>query len=188
MKKINLTKDQKKVLLKAARITIKQMLTGAKDPDMPELKDDIFGERYGLFVTLTRGEQLRGCIGYIEGIKSLRDAVRDLAIQAAFNDPRFEPITRSELGDLEIEISVLYPLEEVKNINEIQVGKHGLVMERGFQKGLLLPQVAKEYNWNREEFMNQTCRKSGMENYCWENGAKIYKFEAEVFNEKELGI
>jgi len=188
MKKISLSKEQKKALLKAARITIKQMLTGKKDPAMPALDADIFGEKYGLFVTITNRKQLRGCIGYIEGIKSLREAVKDLAIQAAFNDPRFEPVTKSELGDLEIEISVLYPLEEVKNINEIQVGKHGLVMERGFQKGLLLPQVAKEYNWSREEFMNQTCRKSGMENYCWENGAKIYKFEAEVFNEKELGI
>lgn len=133
-------------------------------------------------------EELKGCIGNIAGVKPLRDSVKEMAIEAAFRDPRFTPLAKNELGNITFEISILYPLEEVSDYNEIEPGRHGLVMERGYQKGLLLPQVASEYGWNREEFMNQTCRKAGMENFCWENDAKVYKFEAVVFNEKELGL
>lgn len=183
--KLKLTKEQKKKLIETARLTIKKSLYEKIDENFPDLSDDIFGESYGMFVTLTIRGRLRGCIGYLEGIKPLREAVKDLAIQSAFKDPRFYPLTKEEFKHIKIEISILYPLEEVKDINEIEVGKHGIVMERGFNKGLLLPQVATEYGWTREEFLNQTCRKAGMETYCWENGAKIFKFEAEVFGEED---
>ncbi|MGC8764963.1 MAG: AmmeMemoRadiSam system protein A [Brevinematia bacterium] len=186
MKKLKLTSEQKRKLLLLARLTIKKALFENLEEEFPDMSDEIFSEEYGVFVTLTIHGRLRGCIGYIEGIKPLREAVKDLAIQSAFKDPRFYPLTKEEFSAIEVEISVLYPLEEVKDINEIEVGKHGIVMERGYYKGLLLPQVATEYGWNREEFLNQTCRKAGMEPYCWENGAKVYKFEAEVFGEKDV--
>jgi len=183
MKKIQLTEQQKKDLLKTARLTIQKALIKNVSEDFPPLNDEIFSKKYGMFVTLTINGRLRGCIGYIEGIKPLREAVKELALESAFKDPRFYPLSAEEFEKIKIEISILYPLEEVKDINEIIVGKHGLVMERGYNRGLLLPQVAVEYGWSREEFLNQTCRKAGMESYCWENGAKIYKFEAEVFGE-----
>ena len=188
MGKLKLTDEQKKQLLKTARYCIQQKLFDRTDEPIPDLKDAVFGEKYGIFVTLTTRGELRGCIGYVEGINPLREAVKEMALQAAFNDPRFYPLSGQEYASIEVEISILYPVEAVKNFSEIQVGRDGLIMERGYNRGLLLPQVATEYNWSREEFMNQTCRKAGMESFCWENGAKVLKFEAEVFNEKELKI
>ncbi len=186
MKKLKFTREQKQKLLLTARLTIHKHLNEKFNKDFPDLSDEIFSEKYGMFVTLTIRGRLRGCIGYVEGIKPIREAVKDLALQSAFKDPRFYPLTLEEFKNIMIEISILYPLEEVKNIEEIEVGKHGIVMERGYSKGLLLPQVATEYGWNREEFLNQTCRKAGMEAFCWENGAKVYKFEAEVFGEEDF--
>jgi AmmeMemoRadiSam system protein A len=188
MDKIKLSKEQKIKLLKTVRATIEQKLFGSPKTEFPDLSGDIFSRNFGLFVTLTTNGHLRGCIGYVEGIKPIREAVKDMAIQAAFHDPRFYPLKEDEYTELEIEISILYPLEKIKDINQIEVGRDGLVMERGFHKGLLLPQVATEHNWDRERFLNETCRKAGLESFAWENGAIIYKFEAEVFNEKEPGI
>ena len=188
MDRLKLTEDQKKLLLKVARMTIAGQVLKKNAEKIPELTDPVFDENFGLFVTLTLEGNLRGCIGYIEGIKPLREAVSHMAIQAAFHDPRFYPLTVEEYHNIRIEVSILYPVQEVKDINEIQVGRDGLIMERGWQKGLLLPQVATEYHWDRETFLNQTCRKAGMETFCWENGAKLSRFEAEVFNEVDLGI
>jgi AmmeMemoRadiSam system protein A len=188
MKKIELSNRQKKDLLRFARMTIEQMLTGKVMPGVPPLSEGIFSEKYGIFVCLKYKGNLRGCIGLSGEIKPLRDAVKEMAVEAAFHDPRFPPLAKNELKDVNLEISILYPMEAVKDIKEIIPGKHGLVMERGYQKGLLLPQVAIEHKWDRDEFLNQTCRKAGMENFCWENDAKIYKFEAVVFNEKQLGL
>lgn len=186
MTKLKLTDAQKVLLLKTARFRIQEHLFDKTDEPVPELKEPVFGEKYGMFVTLTINDDLRGCIGYVEGVKPLREAVKDMALQAAFHDPRFYPLSKEEYVSIAVEISILYPVEAVKNFSDIQVGRDGLIMERGYSKGLLLPQVATEYGWSREEFMNQTCRKAGMESFCWENGAKVLKFEAEVFNEKEL--
>ncbi len=188
MIKIELSNSQKKDLLRYARMTIEQMLTGKEVEGKPSLSDEVFSQKQGLFVCLTIKGELRGCIGITEGIKSIREVIKEMSIEASFHDPRFPPITKNELKDISIEISILYPLEAVENFSEIVPGKHGLVMERGYQKGLLLPQVAVEHGWDREEFMNQTCRKAGMENFCWENDAKVYKFEAVIFNEEELGL
>lgn len=186
MEKLKLTVEQKRKLLQAARFSIEGHLGIQGGTAEPSLSDKVFDEHFGLFVTLTMHGELRGCIGYVEGVKPIREAVKDMAEQAAFHDPRFYPLRKSEYDGIDVEISILYPLEEVKDLEDIQVGRDGLVMERGFNKGLLLPQVASERRWDRDRFLNETCRKAGMEPFCWENGAKIYKFEAEVFNEKDV--
>jgi AmmeMemoRadiSam system protein A len=183
--KLRLSLEQKRKLLTAARAAIEEKLYGKSDLSAPDLSDSVFSEHYGLFCTLTIDGSLRGCIGYVEGIKPLREAINEMAIQSAFHDPRFNPLKASEYNQVSLEISILYPIEAVSSPEEIMVGRDGLIMERGYHRGLLLPQVATEYSWDREMFMNQTCRKAGMENQCWLNGAKIFKFEAEVFNEKE---
>jgi AmmeMemoRadiSam system protein A len=185
MEKLKLSLEEKTTLFKTVRLTIEEKLFGKISVPMPSLAAPVFSQNYGLFVTLTMDKNLRGCIGYVEGIKPLREAVKEMAIQAAFHDPRFNPLQKEELDKIHIEISILYPLEEVKDFSRIKVGRDGLVMERGFNRGLLLPQVAAEYEWDNIEFMNQTCRKAGMEKECWNNGARVLKFEAEVFGENE---
>lgn len=186
MSKLKLELRHKRALIQTVRSTIEAKLFDSAKTPMPDLEDEIFSQNFGLFVTLTIKGNLRGCIGYVEGIKPIRLAVQDMAVQAAFHDPRFYPLKESEYSGLEVEISILYPLEKVTDIEQIQVGRDGLVMERGFHKGLLLPQVATDHGWDRNRFLNETCRKAGLEGFCWENGATIYKFEAEVFGEEDL--
>ena len=183
--KLKLSTEQKKLLLNSARYNIQKHL-GIEITSAPDLSSSEFNQKFGLFVTLTINDELRGCIGFIEGIKPLREAIEEMAIQAAFHDPRFTPLNKTEFQHIAIEISILYPVENVTNIEEIMVGRDGLIMERGYNRGLLLPQVATEYGWDRETFMNQTCRKAGMEAGCWKNGAMIKKFEAEIFNESQF--
>ncbi len=186
MEKIRLNMEQKAALLKTVHAVIGEKLYGRNSTPYPSLEDIIFSKQFGLFVTLTIDGNLRGCIGYVEGFKPIREAVKEMAIEAAFHDPRFHPLQKDEYKFVSVEISILYPIEKVKDFSEIQVGRDGLIMERGFHRGLLLPQVATEYGWNREEFMNHTCQKAGLENACWKNGADVYKFEAEVFNEMDI--
>ena len=138
-------------------------------------------EKRGVFVTLTKSGQLRGCIGYIQPIKPLCEAVRDMAIEAAVNDPRFTPLQKGELNEIEIEISVLSPLKKIENVTEIEVGRDGIFIKKGFHSGLLLPQVATENNWDREEFLRHTCYKAGLPSDAWKEGAEIYIFSAEIF-------
>ena len=185
MDKIKLTAGQKKDLIKTVKLTIEEKLFGKSSMEKPPLADPVFSLKYGLFVTLKIEGCLRGCIGYIEGIKPLKDAVPELANAAAFRDPRFSPLTKEEFSNIEIEMSILYPLENVTDINDIKVGRDGLVIEKGYSRGLLLPQVPLEYGWGCEEFLGQTCVKAGLEKHAWKNGADIYKFEAEVFDDKE---
>ena len=186
MGKVKLSEEQKQKMLLVVREVIQGELSGNPGFQKTKLDDDIFNAHYGLFVTLKISGQLRGCIGYVEGVKALREAVPEMAREAAFHDPRFYPLNNEEFAKIEVEISVLYPLEKINDISEISVGRDGLVMERGFHKGLLLPQVATEYHWDRKRFLNETCRKAGMESYCWENDAKVFRFEAEVFGDEEM--
>lgn len=138
----------------------------------------------GAFVTLRIEGDLRGCIGYIESPIPLRDVVRDVAIKAAFEDPRFEPLTPEELQAVSLEISVLSPLKEIRGKDEVRVGEHGLVMERGVRRGLLLPQVAVEYAWEAEEFLDNTARKAGLPATAWRDpGTRVFVFNAEVISE-----
>lgn len=138
----------------------------------------------GAFVTLhDQAGELRGCIGHIEPNEPLGKVVARCAVAAGTTDPRFPPITPTELAHLEIEISLLGPLEPIAGPHEIEVGRHGLVIEMGWQRGLLLPQVAKEWRWDAETFLAQTCHKAGLSRDAWKHGARVLRFEAEVFGE-----
>jgi AmmeMemoRadiSam system protein A len=137
-------------------------------------------------VTLRSHGALRGCIGYIESILPLANVVEEVAVKAALEDPRFPPLTSAEVKDMIIEVSVLSPLVRVKNIEEINVGVHGLLLELGPRRGLLLPQVATEYHWDRLAFLNATARKAGLPEDGWRHPeAKLYRFTAEIVEETE---
>ena len=178
-----LNDDERLFLLQLARNVIAKTSNG-ESPEMPEYFSENLVKKLGVFVSLHKKGDLRGCIGYVEGIKPLQDGVIEMAQSAAFNDPRFAPVKSNEVEDLELEISVLSPITEVKNIDEIVIGKHGLIIENGFYKGLLLPQVATENHWDRTEFLQHTCRKSGLPIDAWKDKkTKIYFFSAEIFSE-----
>jgi AmmeMemoRadiSam system protein A len=178
---------QRKQLLTLARESISLVFDARK----PELTPDTFHPDLrrpaGAFVTLTQNEELRGCIGSIEPVAPLYVAVSQSAINAAFRDPRFRPVRSEELPTLHVEISVMGPIEKVTDVEEILVGRDGLIIRRGGYAGLLLPQVATDYDWDRETFLQQTCYKAGLPRNSWrETGTTIEKFAAEVFGEKEL--
>jgi len=185
---IELTKDQQVKLLKLARKTIADSLGIRLDGEI-DLEDEIFKEMCGAFVTLHIKGRLRGCIGYIQGIKSIPDTIVDMAKASAFKDPRFPPLRKDEYLLIDIEISVLSPIEPVKNVSEIKVGRDGLIICRGFNSGLLLPQVPVEQCWDLDTFLENTCYKAGLPGNAWQQkGTKIEKFSAQVFGEKELGL
>ena len=137
----------------------------------------------GAFVTLTSRGELRGCIGQTEPDGPLGAVIIHCAAAAALADPRFPPVSRDELDLLGVEISVLTPPEAVIGIDQINVGRHGLIVQQGRHRGLLLPQVATEYGWSREEFLSHTCRKAGLPVDAWRRGAQIFCFEAEIFGD-----
>jgi AmmeMemoRadiSam system protein A len=139
--------------------------------------------RAGVFVSLHKGDALRGCIGHIEPDHPLSLAIPRAAVAAASTDPRFAPVTADELSALLIELSILAPLERIAGLGEIEVGRHGLVVESGWKRGLLLPQVAVEWGWDAEVFLAQTCHKAGLPPDAWKSAAVFWRFEAEVFSE-----
>ena len=173
-------------LLKLVRSVIRARAQGEKHE--PELStSEKLNTKFGVFVTLNSNSELRGCIGYVEGIMPLQEAVREMAEAAAFEDPRFPAVNSKEVEDLEIEISVLSPLKEVKDISEIEIGLHGLIIEKGFYKGLLLPQVAGEYGWNNETFLKHTCIKAGLPEDAWQDDDIVIKiFSAEIFSDRDM--
>lgn len=137
----------------------------------------------GAFVTLHRARQLRGCIGHLGVDEPLATVIPRCAVAACSQDPRFPAVEPAEIPELEIELSLLGPLEAIAGPAEIVTGRHGLVVEWEWRRGLLLPQVATEWNWDRETFLAQTCHKAGLPLDAWKRGAKIWRFEAEVFGE-----
>lgn len=178
---LGLSEEEKKVLHHIARTVIEHR---AKGKPLPEFKIETpkLKEPRGAFVTLHKRGQLRGCIGYIEARGPLHKTVEEMAEAAAFRDPRFPPVTEHELPELEIEISVLTPLKRISDLNEIEVGKHGLYIRKGFFSGLLLPQVATEYGWDRKTFLEHTCQKAGLPSNAWkERDTEIYIFSADIF-------
>ncbi len=178
---LGLTEEEKKFLHHIAKTVIERRLKGQEIPrfDSPT---ETLKEPRGAFVTLNKHGGLRGCIGYIRGYKPLYEAVAEMAEAAAFRDPRFMPLTQDELKDIEIEISVLTPLEKIADIGLIEVGRHGLYVERGPFSGLLLPQVATEFGWDRITFLEETCRKAGLPKDAWkEQDTVIYIFSADIF-------
>jgi len=178
---MQLTEQEKKHLKELARESIRTALEDEPEPEL-QIDSDILNEKCGAFVTLTIHGELRGCIGLIVGVKPLYEAVIEMARQAAFNDPRFPALTKSEFDNIEIEISVLSPLETITDPDKIKVGKHGLLIKRGFHSGLLLPQVATEYGWDRETFLRHTCLKAGLpQDSHLDSGTEIQIFTAHVF-------
>lgn len=183
---LKLSVQEKKYLLQVARQAIKTALEG-KRYTLPSPPTDRLRENWGAFVTLNKNKQLRGCIGLVEGVKPLNEAVEEMARAAAFQDPRFEPLQPEELSDVEIEISVLSPLQRIDSPEKIVVGQHGLLIQKGLQRGLLLPQVATEWGWDRETFLQHTCLKAGLGNDCWKDkDVELYVFTAEVFSEGDV--
>lgn len=181
-----LSGEQRKKMLKLARDSIMFYLKEGRP--MPVKEDDpILNKEMGAFVTLHKHGQLRGCIGNMMGRGPFYLTVRDMAIEAATGDPRFAPVTLDEMNDVDVEISALSPMQRITDPDEIEVGKHGVMVRSGFQSGVYLPQVATETGWNREQFMNSLCgHKAGMASDAWKKGqCEIYIFTAEVFGEKE---
>ena len=179
------TDQEKNAMLSIARESIARRLGVATEGESPPITPAMRAET-GVFVTLHRQGRLRGCIGNIEGQRPLFEAIADLALESAFGDPRFPALTPGEFPEIDIEISVLTKLARIENVAQIEVGKHGLYIKKGLHSGLLLPQVAAEYGWDRKTFLEQTCWKAGLPQNAWEQDAEIHTFGAEVFGEKEL--
>jgi len=178
---LQLTDAQKEHLLELARSAIEEAVCSGKVSEVAEPAEALESP-CGAFVTLTRQGRLRGCIGHIEAVKPLYATVRECARAAALDDPRFDPVTPAELSSLHIEISILSPLVDIAP-QQVEVGRHGLLISRGGRRGLLLPQVAEEWNWNREQFLQETCLKAGLPADAWRHGARIQAFTAQILEE-----
>jgi len=180
-----LNEEQRLRLLKLARTSIESTLDGRAPDVRADDYDEVLRRPAGAFVTLrTKRGDLRGCIGSIRAMEPLCRAVVTSAVSAAFRDPRFFPVGREEMAQLDLEISVMGPIEVVRDIEEIVVGRDGLIISRGRFAGLLLPQVASEYGWDRQTFLDQTCVKAGLPPGAWRaEETRIEKFSAEVFSE-----
>ncbi len=180
---MNLTGSEKELLLGVARNSIEAHLKGHPST-LPDKIPAILNEPHGVFVTLHRHGRLRGCIGYLEAVKPLVTAVQEMAVAAAFCDPRFPPLRADELADIDLEISVLSPMCRVFKEEDVEVGKHGLYLERALARGLLLPQVATQCRWDRTTFLEQTCCKAGLPPSAWRDpDTRLYVFTAEIFSE-----
>jgi hypothetical protein len=178
---LGLNEGEKKTLHHIARTVIENKAKGKPAPDF-KIESPILKENRGAFVTIHKKGELRGCIGYIEGRGPLYKTIVEMAEAAAFRDPRFTPVKEKELPELELEISVLTPLQKIKEANEIQVGKHGIYIKKGWFSGLLLPQVATEYGWDHLTFLEHTCQKAGLPSNAWkEKDTEIYIFSADIF-------
>ncbi len=183
-----LSENEKKFLLRLARQVIADYLEGLDSPGKTYYTD-LLKKKTGAFVTLNNSGDLRGCIGYIDPILPLQDTIAELALSAAFNDPRFPPLGPDELGDMEIEISVLTPKQKINDISQIEIGRDGLIIKQGYHEGLLLPQVATDYNWDVLTFLEQTCRKAGLSTSAWkEKSTQILRFSALIFSESEFNL
>ena len=181
-----LNEDEKETLLKLARQTLETYLLSNSFPRIsyhdynltPKLM-----EKAGVFVSIYKNGELRGCIGYIKGMVPLCQGVIENTVNAATRDPRFQPMTYEEVEGVYLEISVMTPLRKIQSIEEIQVGTHGLYLVKGNSSGLLLPQVPIRYGWDRVTFLQQVCLKASLPVNAWQQGAEIYVFKAQVFEE-----
>jgi AmmeMemoRadiSam system protein A len=176
-----LNEAEQKYLLALARQAV-ECAAGAQQ--LPSLREPTgnLAERCGAFVTLRKAGDLRGCIGHVEASKSLCETVRDCAIAAVLYDPRFEPVTPLEVPGLHLEISVLSPLQDVSP-DQIELGRHGLVISLGNRRGVLLPQVPCDMKWDRTRFLEETCRKAGLRTDAWQHGTRIQAFTTQIFAE-----
>lgn len=184
---MDLTKEERKILLTAARESILQEFSECDVNEIDYKSHPVLKLKLGAFVTLHIDKHLRGCIGYIIANKPLFETIVEAAKHSAFGDPRFPELKREEVNQLEIEISVLSQFEPIKSYDEIEVGKHGLLLEEG-GRAVLLPQVATEQNYDRAQFLTALCHKAGLYgNYWKERMLNIKVFTAIVFSESEIG-
>jgi len=180
-----LNAEEQKKLLEIARKTIIDKLKKGEIEKEPASSQGL-EKPCGAFVSLHKLGQLRGCIGTFTSPRPLVSTVQEMAVSSSQQDPRFPPVQAEEMKDIDIEISVLSPLREIEDVNEIEVGRHGIYITKGFNSGVLLPQVATEYGWDRDTFLDHTCMKAGLAPGTWrEEGVKIEIFDAQVFGEKE---
>ncbi len=177
--------EDKKFLLNLARNTIMNYLTERKK-EVPESDNPLFNETRGVFVTLHNHGDLRGCIGYPLPVKPLLEAIVDNAVSSATEDHRFYPVTYEELRDIDIEISVLTVPKKVESYKDIVVGQDGIIVSKGYMKGLLLPQVPVEQKWDLETYISHGCLKAGLPADEWRRNVGIETFQGIVFGEKEL--
>jgi uncharacterized protein len=179
--RFSLTDEEKSYLKDLVLATIRRHFDAGL-PLPPPPPTDKLRQHLGAFVTLNMHGRLRGCIGHIVGDKPLFETIGEMALAAAFQDPRFPPLSREELGGLEIEISILGPVTPCPDPALIEVGRHGLIVRQGYRSGLLLPQVAVDWKWDRETFLAHTCQKAGLPMDSWKkSNTTILWFEAEVF-------
>ena len=179
-----LDEDDMAALLELARTTVERHVRGETVPD-PKLDRPRLKAQGAAFVTLNKDGHLRGCIGHMVARMPLQQCIREMAIAACSQDRRFPPVRPEELERIEIEISVLTPMIKVPDPSIVKVGRDGLYIKQGFRTGVLLPQVPVENGWDREAFLAYTCRKAGLPLDAWKKGAEIFRFEAQVFGEKE---
>jgi AmmeMemoRadiSam system protein A len=178
-----LTPQERQVVLDLARQSVDAAAHGRVVPE--PVAEGVLARRAGAFVSLHRHGDLRGCIGHIDATRTLAHVISECAAAAATGDPRFDGVRPAEVPELDIEVSVLSDIEKVTDPETIEVGRHGLIIEQHGRKGLLLPQVATEYRWDRHTFLNQTCQKAGLPFDAWMKGASIFRFEADVFGERD---
>ena len=179
-----LKETEKAELLNVARDAITQYVKNGTIIRLPNNVSEGLREKRGAFVTLKKQGVLRGCIGTFFAHDDLIHTVAEMARSAATADPRFDPVVPEEIDELTIEISALTPLTEIDDPSVIEVGRHGIYLTRGLNRGVLLPQVAVEYGWDREQFLDETCWKAGMDKGCWHDPrTRIEIFEAEIFSE-----
>ncbi|MEM4524326.1 MAG: TIGR00296 family protein [Archaeoglobaceae archaeon] len=184
--RLSLKEGEKAV--KLARKAIEEYLETRKV--IKDRLEGVFSEKRGVFTTLIKHGELRGCIGFPYPIKRLDEAIIESAIAAAVDDPRFEPVRRSEMEEIIVEVTVLTEPEKInakpRDLPKfVEIGRHGLMVRKGLFSGLLLPQVAVEYGFDAEEFLTQTCIKAGLPPDCWLTGAEVYRFEGQIFKEVE---
>ena len=172
--------DDRARLLALARQTLVARVNRRSLPDAP--KGGTFDLLRGAFVSIHRRGELRGCLGRLEP-EPLSETVVHLAAVVADSDPRFEPVGPSELDEIDFEISVLTPEREIESVEEIEIGRHGLIVEQGYRRGLLLPQVPVEHRWDRTTFLEHTCLKAGLRRDACQHGVRMFVFEAEVFGD-----
>lgn len=179
---LKLLAAERRQLLKFTRDTIIAKVSGHTLPEIVSDKPGLTAPA-GCFVTIKQHGQLRGCIGTFSSDRPLWRQVQEMAISAATRDPRFYPMKPDDLADFQLEISVLSPLEKIDSVEQINVGTHGIYIEKNFSRGVLLPQVAVEYGWDRDTFLRQTCVKAGLSPNDWQEGADIYIFSAQIFGD-----
>lgn len=177
-----LTQAEKRQLLETAREAIVSFITTGS-VQKREVAPENLQSHQGCFVSIKMNGKLRGCIGNFISDKPLIQLVQEMAVAAATKDPRFYPMKKQDLTDFTVEISVLSSLQKIADIEEIEVGTHGIYLERNFHRGVLLPQVATEYGWDRDTFLQQTALKAGMGRDDWKENTDIYIFSAQVFGE-----